>query len=369
MDSPYKRLSFVRRRSVGFRTPVTPLEPPETPVPEFGVTSVTGTFGDTQSVTVAGAGFGTHASISSIEYLRPTVDTGTPGATFSKTGWTKVTGTGATVTYDDTGGRGSQAACIKKTYTDNGSNGDYLNAIYWGDSSEKTSLYASYWMRPDYQGWDGNLKLWRIMSETNVFDTKTLLYCGSDLLHFYKSSTSYWIRRDASKVGVWYLQNTAESLAVDTEWRRAEIYWTKSTADTPDGTIIYNVHSDNTITKIFNWPNWVETHSASLSTNVAKYFFIQDYYGSNNGIDSADKKMYIGADVYIQSGTPARIEIGDAADWNVCTHREIQYPTAWADTSISVTLNRGTFNTGVQLYLFVVNANNVPTAGHPVEFV
>jgi len=62
----------------------------------------------------------------------------------------------------------------------------------------------------------------------------------------------------------------------------------------------------------------------------------------------------------------ARVEIGNAPTWNACTHREIQIPTAWNNNSITVTGNVGTFTTGTQVYLFVVDENRQPSVGFPV---
>ena len=59
----------------------------------------------------------------------------------------------------------------------------------------------------------------------------------------------------------------------------------------------------------------------------------------------------------------ARVEIGDAPVYNACTHREVQVPVAWSDTSISVQLNRGSFPSFSALYLFVVDAQNNTSPG------
>lgn len=60
-------------------------------------------------------------------------------------------------------------------------------------------------------------------------------------------------------------------------------------------------------------------------------------------------------DVYF-SPTYARVEIGNASTWSNCTHREIQIPTIWTSSGITVTANNGTFNTGDIVYLYVVDS-------------
>jgi len=99
--------------------------------------------------------------------------------------------------------------------------------------------------------------------------------------------------------------------------------------------------------------------------------------GKDNGpIDSILFQNYINAlsgganiyydDIYIDD-TWARVEIGDASTYNNCTHREIQIPTAWSNTSIAITINQGSFNTGDVVYLYVADENGVTnTSGYPI---
>lgn len=70
-------------------------------------------------------------------------------------------------------------------------------------------------------------------------------------------------------------------------------------------------------------------------------------------------------EIYLDA-TPARVELGDAATWTGCSHREIQLPTAWSDQEISIVCNRGAFAVGETVYLFVVDAEGRAGAGFPV---
>jgi len=71
-------------------------------------------------------------------------------------------------------------------------------------------------------------------------------------------------------------------------------------------------------------------------------------------------------DIYIDN-TRSRVEIGNNADYTLCTHREIQIPSAWSanGTSITVTLNTGSFANGTA-YLFVVDSDGNVSAGYPI---
>ena len=73
-------------------------------------------------------------------------------------------------------------------------------------------------------------------------------------------------------------------------------------------------------------------------------------------------------DIYIDN-TWQSVYIGNASTWANCTHREIQIPTAWTDTSITINVNQGSFDTCGTYYLFVVDEDGVPSAGYPVRIV
>jgi len=72
-------------------------------------------------------------------------------------------------------------------------------------------------------------------------------------------------------------------------------------------------------------------------------------------------------DIYIDNSW-ARVEIGNASNYGACTHREIQIPTNWTSSQISFIANQGSFTTGSDLYLFVVDENGIPSDGHLVQF-
>lgn len=71
-------------------------------------------------------------------------------------------------------------------------------------------------------------------------------------------------------------------------------------------------------------------------------------------------------DIYIDN-TKARVMLGDNATFANCTHREIQIPHTWSDTSIGVTVNTGSFNNGDGVYLFVVDSDGTASEGYPVQ--
>jgi len=72
-------------------------------------------------------------------------------------------------------------------------------------------------------------------------------------------------------------------------------------------------------------------------------------------------------DVYLDADQ-ARVVLGDAATFDGCTVQEVQPWTAWADSEITVTVNRGSLPSGAA-YLYVVDADGLAQAARPVTVV
>jgi hypothetical protein len=83
---------------------------------------------------------------------------------------------------------------------------------------------------------------------------------------------------------------------------------------------------------------------------------------TNNGRNSF--RYFAG--VYIDD-TVSRVMLGNNRDYELCTKMEPQIPSQWSSTSITVTVNLGSFQSGETGYLFVFDGNNQRNAeGYPV---
>ena len=72
------------------------------------------------------------------------------------------------------------------------------------------------------------------------------------------------------------------------------------------------------------------------------------------------------ADVYLDYSR-ARVVLGNAPTLSASTIREVQVPTSWSGSSISISANLGRFTAGQTAYVFVVDANGTPNGqGFPV---
>ncbi len=92
------------------------------------------------------------------------------------------------------------------------------------------------------------------------------------------------------------------------------------------------------------------------------------YYVAHDAVDgcaAAGDAYTYWDNIYIDN-TQARVELGNAPTYSACTHREIQIPTSWSSSQVTVTMNQGTFNSGENAYLYVVTANGAVSPGYQV---
>ncbi len=97
----------------------------------------------------------------------------------------------------------------------------------------------------------------------------------------------------------------------------------------------------------------------------AKRIFFAGFYNAWSGGTNDHDNDYYMDDIYVDT-TWARVEIGDNSVYGSCTHREIQPPTSWSPTSITVTENKGSFTDGDTAYLFVIDSDGNASSGYPI---
>jgi hypothetical protein len=149
---------------------------------------------------------------------------------------------------------------------------------------------------------------------------------------------------------------------VEGQWIRIEGYLKQSSPTSADGAFQIWVHQ-TTVPNI----SLVQT-STAYRTRSSSNYWRQWHFGSYNATDtpsSSTANVYLD-DIYFDR-TRARVEIGNAARWTDCSHREIQIPTGWSSNSIEFSVTPGSFNPGAQVYLYVVDAQGVANEfGYPV---
>lgn len=129
-------------------------------------------------------------------------------------------------------------------------------------------------------------------------------------------------------------------------------------AGSTTGTYFQSVNED----KGYKEKNWAgRSPFPSGATTSWNYMTMPGWWG--NGDNTKNQITY--DDVYLAIGpnSAARVEIGDAPTYTASKRLAISTPTSWSDGSITATVRMGPFKPSDTLYLFVIDANNVPSAG------
>lgn len=72
------------------------------------------------------------------------------------------------------------------------------------------------------------------------------------------------------------------------------------------------------------------------------------------------------SEVYVDN-TRMRVEMGNAPQFEDCSHREIQVLEDWSDDAVVVRVNLGSFRVDDYVYLFVVDGEGTPSDGYVVQ--
>lgn len=151
----------------------------------------------------------------------------------------------------------------------------------------------------------------------------------------------------------------------DRTWVHIQAYFRPSSTTADDGEAYMWIDC----VKVVDEPNFRTRIEANPETWGSIWF---GYYLSHTGAGSCppsegDSFTYWD-DVYVDV-TQARVELGDAPTYDSCTHREIQLPTQWSSTEITVTARGGSFSVGDELYLFVIDEDGNVSDGYQVTLV
>jgi hypothetical protein len=154
------------------------------------------------------------------------------------------------------------------------------------------------------------------------------------------------------------------------EWTRLAFYLDGGTPDTYDGEVYIQAIHPGESQSIGLWARNVLMRTARTDCNNFpepwQRFTFYLFYDQPNDTPGGEVCEYFLDDAYIQFGTRARVELGNASGYEACTVLEVQDLVSWNDDGISIRFNRGRFQPGEEVYLFVVRDDEVPSSGHRI---
>ncbi len=312
------------------------------------ITGVNGTIANGNAVTISGTGFGTksHAAPWLFDDFESGASDGadivgrhTPVGNIE---WLQMFGDVPSCKYDNAQRRTGAFSAYQ--YDNSDSAHDQVISCQGLASKER---YLSYWFR-----WAGGSGVWKMDRTTS----------GSWNNPPYDSApNSGW--GDYA-----YVNNCSEFLNLGWEtdqqtastWHFIEVYYSLSDAGVANGS--YQVWFDGRI--IHNSDRNIMTLSSAWSTISGCKAQIDTWISPMIANNTSAIETWID-DIYMDD-TRSRVVLGNSSSYATCTFFEPQLPTDWTTSSISFTVKQGLFATGVQAWLYVVDANGSASPGFQV---
>ena len=306
------------------------------------INGVTGVPAAGQPVTITGSGFGSKPQ------PQPVLWDDFEGGAIGK----QIQNVPAAIGHWDTG-NGSD----KVTYTNVKSHAGKMAAHHDFMSSYNASLaknmtftrlYMDFWMVVDYVDIKSrNFKPWRLYGENDTYQLDYLWMCNANGLGRVQTGSL----EQGSWGGPQYTNH---------KWMHFQLVYKESSPGQANGTVRHYI--DSQVAGLDQGAVLTEYVGAHFDQIRIGHYWDQPSDASCPANGGA--RVYVD-DVYIDTSW-ARVELGNAPTYAASTHREIQVTSAWADGSVSVSFNPGTFAAGSTAYLFVTDANNMTSPGIPV---
>ena len=203
--------------------------------------------------------------------------------------------------------------------------------------------YLDYWVRaepldptePD--GLTRNWKPFRLYGNSDAYQS------GVTMLNGAGSMIVYYLGGGATDVTEWYGAPTYPRR----QWFHIQYWLVLNDVGSANGAVRALVDGQS------DGADQVELRSADIPMNQVRI----GHYWATDGVSGWDYTNP-GADIYVDSvyfdTSWARVELGDAADYDSCTHREIQLVTAWSDTEVTFTIQQGSLPAG-SAWAFVID--------------
>jgi len=315
-----------------------------------------------------------------VEWTGETINNGIIGNKFSKENWD--TGlTYGTCLYDSDGHTGKSIRFTFDTAFYTTASSANLQYIF---PSTVTEMYFSFWVKLNrndsqeiqrFQWKNGRIKStpgYGMSVEGNSGIYGDYWWYGDN--YYQEGNRGGWsnncstITKNGASGAAWGLLGK-DAFLFD-QWQRIDYYWKKSTGSgTPDG--IHEVRRiGRSAGQVIAGKYDIVTHDETNADQDYRYILFGQYYGN---LTDANVNPWVGEksmdvrfdDIYI-SNSRARVEIGNAETFNMCTQLETQPIINTSSTTIECVFNKGGFTNGDSAWIFVIDESGVPSAGKPI---
>ena len=309
------------------------------------VRTIQGDLVNGQVVVLQGSGFGTKGTAAPLKF--DDFENGTDRAELS--GWVpRVVGGNQLPRYSSADRHAGSRMAATCAYGD----GQYLAAFGLPQPTDLTRIYLDFWVRIEAEEpISGNHRLFRLAPGPEAAEpTQQLeLSCDARPAAVFSSrgvGDDDWA---ATRATPGWLSSSARD-----DWTHVQVFLAQSGPGLPDGVLKCWFDGADHLDR--------DDYLSRGATNAADWqtIWFGEYYSLTGTPDcpAAGRAQVHFDDIYVDT-TEARVEIGNAAVYANCTHREIQIPTAWSDREVSIRANLGSFEDGAQVWVFLIAESGV----------
>jgi hypothetical protein len=217
-------------------------------------------------------------------------------------------------------------------------------------------FYLTWWMNMSFNSLNasGSDKFFRL-TENGPWVNTTFIWQPNEFFVFTNSTYNF------VKFASWYTYGSFGS------WNRMEALVDNHPSTYPTGRPQVKLWVNGQLLGDITAGIFVDTYG-NLSTSVP-----YDICGIGNlGFDASNgdgvQPIVDFGEIYVDN-TPQRVEICNANTKVGSNHCEIQIPVTWADSSVTVKVNQGSFMDNSSAYLYVIDSSGNPSTGKQITFV
>lgn len=310
------------------------------------ITNVSGALTHGNTITVSGSGFGAKSPAAPV--LWAPFDTSlAPSSLGRATSWQYNECVEYTASGRSGGGAKTIDSCGKTATAQLGFNTDTLGlGYYFNTLGQKNYIFRH-----------------RRMNYSNDINLKSLEIIGTDYTTnnnwVFNHSTNQWISQQVDPGSYFYMDPSP----VVNQWGTEELVMRANVVLGENADVKW--YGNGVLLGDSTTDGWFISARGTGGTDMMR--IVPVFHGDYNitgGGTLADTPEYWDS-VYVDNSW-SRVLLGDAATFAASTQREIQIPSAWSDTSLTLTANLGQYTTGTA-YLYVVDsAGAVNANGFPV---
>jgi hypothetical protein len=232
--------------------------------------------------------------------------------------------------------RGVSTALYKATSTYKG----HLGGLATGDTSQG-QLYISWWWKSDtlLTGGDHSSKFLRLSTSTYPEDAGRQTFSWTQIDGYVYDNGKY-----GPASGFW-----TDYYLTTNQWNFMEA-WIDNANKT------FALYQNAKLSKSASWSN-------AGSFNFNRIWKV-GFDGGGNAPPDITQWM---DDIYVDNSF-ARVMICSGSTWSSRSHCEMQIPTSWSSSSITVKINRGSFGATDTAYLYVIDSGNANSDGYKMAF-